>query len=77
MLGFWTAVPETTINKNRQPRLVENKIRASENRLTPPPSVDAVGAKNFREHQFRGLVPARADEGHDFGASYFGENISH
>jgi hypothetical protein len=77
MFGFRTPVPEAAIGKNRQPRLAENKIWFAENRLMPPPSGDAVGPKKLRERKFRGIVPSRANEGHDFGAFYLGENISH
>jgi len=42
---FWAAMPETTIHKNCEPRLLENEIRLASQLLMPPPAGDAMPAE--------------------------------
>ncbi len=81
---FWTAVPETTIHKERHPLPLEHKIRphpetsdfgfrTSDFNL-PPPAGDPVRAQQPRQRQFRVPVAATANSRHHLGPLRLGEN---
>jgi hypothetical protein len=44
---LWATVPETSVHKQCEPRLPENKIRFTENFLIPPPAGNAMSPKKF------------------------------
>lgn len=71
------AVPEAAVHEHREPRLLESEIWFAEYRLIAPPARDAVPPHQFRQRQFRVLVPASANPGHDIGAFRLGEDVWH
>jgi hypothetical protein len=75
MLG--TTMPETTIHKQCEPHLPENKIRLAEYFLIPPPASDLVSSEKLCERDFRGFVPTPANPRHHFRTLLFGKHVSH
>lgn len=75
MLG--TAVPETTVDKHRQPLRAENKIRLAKERLVAPPAGDPVRPEDRNHPQLRGLVPFPTNVRHHLRTLRLGENVRH
>jgi hypothetical protein len=62
---LWTAVPETSIYKNRHACRREGEIRVSENASVAPPTLDAMISKNADEAHLGRNVAAALDPRHD------------
>ena len=52
----WTAMPETTINKNGQQQFWENKIWPAKQQLISAPAFDTMLAHDEYKPEFRSLV---------------------
>ena len=74
---FRTAVPEATINENRQLRFRKNKIRLPKHRLTPTPAFDPRSAEQSNQRKFSILVPMRTNTRHDLRPFRLREYIGH
>ena len=79
-------MPETAIHKHRQLELGENKVRPDLKPDTgnlkpdlhlPPPARDTLRPHQPEQRDFRLLVAAPADAGHDLGAFGLGEDVRH
>lgn len=81
------AVPETPIDKHRQPQLGKNKIGADfeiphsafriPNLNVPSPTADSPRPEHAHQGQFRALVATRSDARHDRRTFGFGEDVGH
>lgn len=74
---FRAAMPKTAIHKHRKPCFWEDEIGFAENRLMSAPAFDAMPPEQFRQRQFRFLVPASTNPRHHCRPFCFGENVSH
>ena len=71
------AMPETAVHEDGDFGGAENEIRFAKQRLSAPPAVEAVGAKDFGQREFRVPVAVGTDAGHHLGAFGFGEDVGH
>jgi hypothetical protein len=72
-----TTVPEAAVHKDSQPVPPKEKVRLAEDILVPPPTGNAVLAKQFYQCQLGVLIAMTTNPGHDIGTLGLCENITH
>ncbi len=70
-------MPETAIDKHRDPPLGEQKIRVAEQGPVPSPTADEQFAKQGGQPTLRPLVATSTNPGHDLRAFLNGKDIGH
>ena len=72
---FGTTVPETAVDKHREPRACEHEVGMPRDFATPPPTAYSAFTHQFHQAQFRLFVPLAANLRHHVGTFFFRENV--
>ena len=70
-------VPETSINKHRQPFTAEEKVRPPRQFLVPSPALNTEFPENFDEPYFRGSISRPRNSPHDAASGFLAVYVRH